>query len=104
MVVTPGGEQATLVALNKKTGAVIWKSAVPGGDPAGYACHRRSGRRSQAICSVPEQRRRRCGRKDGQVFGATRRLPKARRKWPRRWRVTIMFMAPPTASGADWSN
>ena len=36
-VVTPGGEQATMVALNKKTGAVIWKSAVPGGDPAGYA-------------------------------------------------------------------
>jgi len=37
VVVTPGGEQATIVALNKKTGAVIWKSAVPGGDPAGYA-------------------------------------------------------------------
>jgi FOG: WD40-like repeat len=37
VVVTPGGEQATLVALNKKTGALIWKSAVPGGDPAGYA-------------------------------------------------------------------
>jgi outer membrane protein assembly factor BamB len=26
-----------MVALNKKTGAVIWKSAIPGGDPAGYA-------------------------------------------------------------------
>src|SRR5262245_50193472 len=37
VVVTPGGEQATLLALNKKTGAIIWKSAVPGGDPAGYA-------------------------------------------------------------------
>src|SRR5262245_20083300 len=37
VVVTPGGPEATLVALNKKTGAVIWKSAVPGGDPAGYA-------------------------------------------------------------------
>jgi len=37
VVVTPGGEQATIVALNKKTGALIWKSAVPGGDPAGYA-------------------------------------------------------------------
>ena len=37
VVVTPGGEQATIVALNKKTGEVIWKSAVPGGDPAGYA-------------------------------------------------------------------
>ena len=37
VVVTPGGAQATIVALNKKTGATIWKSAVPGGDPAGYA-------------------------------------------------------------------
>ena len=37
VVVTPGGAQATIVALNKKTGAVVWKSEVPGGDPAGYA-------------------------------------------------------------------
>jgi outer membrane protein assembly factor BamB len=37
VLVTPGGAQATIVALNKKTGAVIWKSAVPGGDEAGYA-------------------------------------------------------------------
>jgi outer membrane protein assembly factor BamB len=37
VVVTPGGAQATMVALNKKTGQVIWKSVVPGGDPAGYA-------------------------------------------------------------------
>lgn len=37
VVVTPGGEQATLVALDKNTGAVLWKSAVPGGDPAGYS-------------------------------------------------------------------
>lgn len=37
VVVTPGGPEATMVALNKKTGAVIWKSAIPGGEPAGYA-------------------------------------------------------------------
>jgi outer membrane protein assembly factor BamB len=37
LIVTPGGAQATMVALNKKSGAVIWKSAVPGGDAAGYA-------------------------------------------------------------------
>jgi len=36
-VATPGGSQATLVALDKKTGAVIWKSAAPGGDPAAYS-------------------------------------------------------------------
>ena len=37
LVVTPGGALATIVALNKKTGAVIWKSAVPDGEPPGYA-------------------------------------------------------------------
>jgi outer membrane protein assembly factor BamB len=37
LVCTPGGKDATLVALNKMTGAVVWKSAVPGGDAAGYA-------------------------------------------------------------------
>src|SRR5262245_35158569 len=37
VVVTPGGAEATIAALNKRTGAVIWKAAVPGGDPAGYA-------------------------------------------------------------------
>jgi outer membrane protein assembly factor BamB len=37
VVATPGGTDATIVALNKKTGAVIWKSAVPGGDQAAYA-------------------------------------------------------------------
>jgi outer membrane protein assembly factor BamB len=37
VVVTPGGDKATLVALNKKSGEVVWKSAVPGGDKAGYA-------------------------------------------------------------------
>ena len=37
LVCTPGGSSATLVALNKKTGDVIWKSSVPGGDPAAFA-------------------------------------------------------------------
>lgn len=37
LVCTPGGKEATIVALNKKNGDVIWKSAVPGGDEAAYA-------------------------------------------------------------------
>ena len=37
LVCTPGGSEATLVALDKKTGDVLWKSAVPGGDQAAYA-------------------------------------------------------------------
>ncbi len=37
VIVTPGGTDATVVALDRKTGAVIWKCAVPGADVAGYA-------------------------------------------------------------------
>jgi outer membrane protein assembly factor BamB len=37
VICTPGGKQATLVALNKKTGETVWKSQVPGGPPAAYA-------------------------------------------------------------------
>jgi outer membrane protein assembly factor BamB len=37
VVCTPGGSEATLVALDKKTGDVVWKSAVPEGDEAAYA-------------------------------------------------------------------
>lgn len=37
VVCTPGGSEATLLALNKADGAVVWKSAVPGGDAAGYS-------------------------------------------------------------------
>ena len=41
VIVTPGGKDAALVALNKKTGALIWKTELPdlgskGGDGAGY--------------------------------------------------------------------
>jgi outer membrane protein assembly factor BamB len=34
VIATPGGRSATIVALNKGTGAVIWKAAVPEGDAA----------------------------------------------------------------------
>jgi outer membrane protein assembly factor BamB len=37
VVCTPGGADATLVALNKTNGDVIWKSQIPGGEAAGYA-------------------------------------------------------------------
>ena len=37
LICTPGGTNATLVALNKQTGAVIWKCAVPEGDDASYS-------------------------------------------------------------------
>jgi outer membrane protein assembly factor BamB len=37
LIVTPGGKDATLVALNKKTGEVLWKAQVPGGDAAAYS-------------------------------------------------------------------
>lgn len=37
LVCTPGGDKATMVALKKTTGDVIWQCPVPGGDAAGYA-------------------------------------------------------------------
>ncbi|WP_227255024.1 PQQ-binding-like beta-propeller repeat protein [Frigoriglobus tundricola] len=37
LIVTPGGASATMVALAKKTGAVVWKGTIEGGDTAGYA-------------------------------------------------------------------
>src|SRR5262249_10092755 len=36
LVCTPGGGTATMVALNKKDGEVIWKAAVPKGNKAAY--------------------------------------------------------------------
>ncbi|HEX3998561.1 MAG TPA: PQQ-binding-like beta-propeller repeat protein [Pirellulales bacterium] len=37
VVCTPGGSEATIVALNKDTGDVIWKCPIPGGDQAAYS-------------------------------------------------------------------
>jgi outer membrane protein assembly factor BamB len=37
LICTPGGKEATLIALDKHTGNLIWKSALPGGAQAAYA-------------------------------------------------------------------
>jgi outer membrane protein assembly factor BamB len=37
LVCTPGGSEATLVALNKKNGEAIWEAALPTADQAAYA-------------------------------------------------------------------
>lgn len=37
LVCTPGGSEATMIALNKHTGEVIWKCATPEGDRAAFA-------------------------------------------------------------------
>jgi len=37
LICTPGGTNATLIALNKRNGDVIWKCAVPGGSEASYS-------------------------------------------------------------------
>lgn len=37
LVCTPGGADATIVALSKRSGDVLWRSAIPGGDEAAYA-------------------------------------------------------------------
>jgi outer membrane protein assembly factor BamB len=37
LVCTPGGSDATMIALNKKTGETIWKCPMPDAEAAGYA-------------------------------------------------------------------
>jgi outer membrane protein assembly factor BamB len=37
LIVTPGGEKATVAALDKRTGEVVWACPLPGGDSFGYA-------------------------------------------------------------------
>lgn len=37
LICAPGGSEATIVALNKTTGDVLWKCALPEGDEAAYA-------------------------------------------------------------------
>jgi outer membrane protein assembly factor BamB len=37
LICTPGGSNATIIALNKMSGALIWKCALPEADDAGYA-------------------------------------------------------------------
>lgn len=37
VIACPGGKQASMVAFDKRTGAVIWKSVTPNDDMAGYA-------------------------------------------------------------------
>src|SRR5262249_20805937 len=37
LIITPGGEKAAVVALNKRTGEVVWTCPLPGGDTSGYA-------------------------------------------------------------------
>jgi outer membrane protein assembly factor BamB len=37
VVCSPGGADATMLALNKATGDVVWKCAIPEADDAGYA-------------------------------------------------------------------
>lgn len=37
LIVTPGGDKATMVALDKKSGQPVWSGIVPKGDTAGYA-------------------------------------------------------------------
>jgi outer membrane protein assembly factor BamB len=37
LVCTPGGEKSTMVALNKKTGEIVWTAARPGDRGAGHA-------------------------------------------------------------------
>ena len=54
LICTPGGDKATLVALNKKTGDVLWQAAVPAGEGgAGGGGRGRMGSRNTAAFASP---------------------------------------------------
>jgi outer membrane protein assembly factor BamB len=55
LIVTPGAEDATMVALNKRTGETIWKSVVPDRVSGGQSQNRGfgGGNRPNAIQTVP---------------------------------------------------
>src|SRR5436190_20045478 len=55
VICTPGGEEATMVALNKRTGETIWKSIVPDRVSGGQTQNRGfgGGNRPSAIQSLP---------------------------------------------------
>ncbi len=37
VIVTPGGPESAMIALNKKNGDIIWKGVIPKGESAGYS-------------------------------------------------------------------
>ena len=55
VICTPGGEEATMVALNKVTGETIWKSQVPDRGSGGQTQNRGfgGGNRPSAMQTVP---------------------------------------------------
>ena len=55
VIVTPGGKEATMVALNKRTGETIWKSVVPDRVSSGQTQNRGfgGGNRPSAMQTVP---------------------------------------------------
>jgi len=84
LVCTPGGADATLLALNKKTGDVIWKCATPEGDPAAFGntfnfCKKVWWELTPGLASS-------CGVTE-KPSAATART------FPRRWPATVTFMS-----------
>ena len=71
VICTPGGEDATLVALDKLTGKTIWKSQVPGGPRSGL----RLGHRHRLRRAAPVRAAHREGTRRGR--GVRRQVPLA---------------------------
>ena len=122
VICTPGGPDATIVALDKATGKTIWKSKVPAGAaarrrarrrPAGSALRRRpTPRRSPSIspgsastCNSPRRhaRRGRGVRRQGPLAVRPSRPTAWESTAPRRSTTTARCSPPrPTARAAGW--
>ena len=105
LVCTPGGKEATIVALNKKTGDLIWKCPSPEGDEAAYS--------SVIIAHIGDVKqyvqflqKELVGveAKTGQAALALRQdgRKEARPIFPLPWPAMTLFTAPPARAAAGW--
>lgn len=104
LVVTPGGPDATIVALDKKSGDAVWKSAVPGGDAAGYASVIvvDAGGKS-STCSSWGTGSSASTQAMASFSGATKLRPRAAPPTsPPPWPTTATSTAPPPAAAPVW--
>ena len=105
LICTPGGQDATLVALDKLTGKAVWKSQVPG-SPARLTPRpsRSTSRDSASMSSSPRRRSSGSRRPMGSSSGGTTGPPTAMASTVPRRSTTMAWCSPPRpmAPAAGW--
>ena len=99
LICTPGGDQATMVALDKKTGEPIWKAARPGDRGAGHASDRdlRRPGRPRSMFRRPPAGPWASGPPTASCSGRKKSIPRLA-SFPRRSFAAIWCSSPPATS------